>query len=415
MGRGNRRSVRMATLAAGLLVLAACQPLGGPNHTFGNDLPDGCTSLTSTAAPCPNPNVQPGVWAAIQGPLSRHRDGDPFATMCAGDTTTVSTCDPNWPTGGPPYTAASGVQNATYHPNGYTWAVDVPQGAVAEPLTVEIYDPANGGTGAPLDELLDASGGPFNTSYELFATTGRTNDVEETPALSMNGKCATGPGYQDFANGSGPSFFTEKWFTLCTFTPTQAGIYPLRVKTSDIPGVPDAGDGWNAYAVKAVSAGPTQPDVYGVADVSTWMDTPSTLGRFYLTNVGSQQAGHTLDVDLFDPGDGSGPDAFTMQVVGPPSGLGVVPTGGATVPCSYNATPSPTIGPSTPNTSTTCTVTTKLAGASTGVYDNAWLRFAVTLPTSYTCSADCWWSMVVNYGTGSSVSADRLTWTVSVH
>ena len=415
-GRG--RGARLAVLVVAGVVLASCQyGLGGPNNVFGNNLPNGCTSLTSTASPCPSPNVQPGVWAAIQGPFSRHQDGDPYATMCSTDIQTRTTCDPNWPTGGAPgFTPASSVQNSTYDPNGYSWSIDVPQAAVGSPLTVQIYDPANGGTGGLLNETLDTtSGGPFNTSYELFQTSG-TSTVEETAALSLAGQCSAGPGYQDFANGvgSGAPYYTEQWFTLCTFTPTAAGVYPLQVKTSDIPGMEDNGAGWNAYSVKAVSSSPVQPDVTALDHISVWEDMPGTVNNLYLANVGASEAGHNLYVDLYDPGDGTGPDQFTLQVLAPPSGLGVVPTGGAPVSCSFNATPSATLGPATPNLSPTCTVVTKLVSSSSGIYNGSWLRLTVPIPAFYTCTTDCWWTLRANHGTGNSTPTDRLTWLVTI-
>ena len=412
-GGVGRRHLGVAMLAVGALILTSCSFFGGASNVWGNDLPDGCLSLTSTTGPCAGNPQQPGVWGAISGPFTRHQDGDPYSTMCSTDTTTVSTCDPNWPTGGAPYTVASGVQNASYHPGGYSWAIDVHQAGV--PVTVQIFDPAAGSTGAPLDESVDAGAGAFNTSYELFSTTGNASDVEETPALSMDGKCTTGPGYQDFANGTGAAYSTDAWFSLCTFTPTQAGIYPLEVKTSDIPGVPDAGGGWNAYSVRAVATGPTQPSVYPLTDLSMWMDPPGTVTRFYLADVGAQDAGKTLLLDAFDPGDGAGPDAFTLQVLAPPSGLGTVPSGGIAMGCNYNAIPSATVFPARPDFSSTCTIPTKTAGSSTGIYNGAWLAISIPIPATYTCSSDCWWTVKMSFGSGTSTVTDRTTWNLVIY
>ena len=278
--------VRVAVAVAATLVLASCQGLGGPNNVFGNDLPDGCLSLTSTVAPCPNPNVQPGVWAAIQGPFTRHQDGDPFATMCATDTQTSTVCDPNWPTGGAPFSPATSVQNPTYRPNGYSWAVDVPTAAVGTEVSVEIYDPANGGTGPPVDETLQSIGGTFTTSYELFHTTGSLL-VKETPDLSMAGHCSWArPAGLRQRHQHRRAVLHRALVHAVHVRPTVAGIYPLQVKTSDIPGVEDAGAGWNAYAVKAVSSTSTQPSVYGLDNLSMWFDSPATSPWMYLTNVG---------------------------------------------------------------------------------------------------------------------------------
>jgi hypothetical protein len=380
--------MRVGLAVVGALVLASCQlGLGGPNDTFGND-------PTSAGG-----NV--GMWASISGPFTRHQDGDPYTTMCSGDTVTPSTCDTTSNSGGPPMSAAT-AQNPDYDPSGYSWMISIPNEDVGHAVTVQIYDPAVSSTGSPLFESSGTPTSDFHTSYELFDYSGDVNNVLETPALSMNGKCSEGPGYQVFGFGtsSGAPDYFESWYTLCTFTPTRSGFYPLQVKTSDIPGVADAGTGWNAYSVRATAAGGgLQPTVSALNKISI-VSTPSgPITSMYLANVLSQYAGHTLVVDLFDPGDGVGASAFTVQLESPPSGLVRVPTGGNPVACNYNATPSPLLGASTPDTSGNCTITTKLAGASGGIYNNAWLRMVVTIPSTYHCTTDCWWWLRFNWAT----------------
>jgi Flp pilus assembly protein TadG len=425
---GSESLTRQATAVYNLHI-----PLGSPNFFFGNNLPNGCTSLTSTTGACTgNPVPQPNLFAAIQGPYSRHQDGDPYATMCSGDTQTPSTCNPalaTGQTGGPPTYAEPGVtpgyaavQNTGYHKNGYLWAVDVKQ---AGTVTVQIYDPANGGTGAPLYETLSSTAtyGRFNTSYELFQASGSSATLYTDPAHSMSqaGACSAGPGWQNFQDGTGAAFYTEAWYTLCTFTAPGPGIYPLEVKTSDITnpitntGIADSGAGWNVYSVRATVSSGTPPQVYALDSMSIWTAAPGTTANFYLANIGPQYAGHTLQIYLYDPGDGSGPDAFTMQFLEPPSGLGTVPTGGTPISCNYNSTPSPTqVAPSTPTVSANCTVTTKLAGSSSGVYNGNWLNLVIQIPSSYSCSTDCWWWVKYNLGTSGSAPNDRTTWAVNV-
>jgi Flp pilus assembly protein TadG len=378
-------------------------PLGSPNNSFGNNLPAGCTSTTSTASPCPNPNVQPNLWAAINGPYSNHQDGDAYSTHCAGQATGATSCD------------GLGANNATYRTTGFLWAVDVPAADIGKSVTVQIYDPALGGTGTPLFET--SSNGGFSTSYQLFMTTGASAQINlnSTNGMDQLSQCTGGtPGYKVFGPGTGASFFTQAWYTLCTFTPTVAGIYPLQVKSSAIPGITDTGGGWNVYSLKASVATGTQPQVYALNDMSIWTPQPGNA-NFYLANIGPQYAGHTLVIDLYDPGDGSaGPNGFQMQFLMPPSGLGTVPSGGTATGCNYNATPSATIGPATPNTSANCTILTQVAnGTSGGIYNNAWLRVSIAIPSSYTCSTDCWWWVSYKFDAGSSPT-DRTVWVVNV-
>jgi hypothetical protein len=407
-----RRIVRIGLLLGAVMVLAGCQPMlyGGPGNVFGNDLPAGCTSTTSTAAPCRNPNIQPNFWAAINGPYSNHQDGDPYSTKCKGQATGAFTCD------------GSGA-NPTYRPGGYMYAITVPPEDVGSQVTVEIYDPALGPTGLPVQET--SMNGGFSTSYQLFDT---ASSVSADQTLGMNSPangpaggtdgldlCTNGPGYHVFGPGTGSAFFTEAWYTLCTFTATAAGIYPLQVKSSAIPGVTDAGGGFNIYSVKATSDGASEPQVSAMTDMSIWTPQPGNA-NLYLTSVSPSRAGKNLVIDLYDPGDGSaGPSGVHMQFLMPPSGLGTVPIGGTTTSCSYNATPSPTIGPDTPDTSPDCTIETQVPnGTSGGIYNNSWLRVSIPIPADYTCSTDCWWWVTYKFDPGSTPT-DRTTWAVSYH
>ena len=280
------------------------------------------------------------------------------------------------------------------------------------PVSVQIYDPAVANVGAPLYENVGGPTTDFHTSYELFTTNGNSLDPGETPDLSLAGKCSSGPGQQTFGygQGSGAPYYSQQWFTLCSFTPTQAGIYPLQVKTSDIPGVVDGGTGWNVYSVKATSTGTSsQPDVYALTHLSIFTPGPASTASYYLANIPSSQAGKTLVVDVFDPGDGTaGVTPVTLKFLAPPSGLGVVPTGGTSIACNYNTTPSPVLGPSAPNTSSNCTIVTENANSNNGIYNNYWLRVEIPIPAAYACTTDCWWSVTENFGSG-GVPTDRLT------
>ena len=81
----------------------------------------------------------------------------------------------------------------------------------------------------------------------------------------------------------------------------------------------DAGTGWNVYSVKATTGAAAKPAVYALNEMSIWTPTPGSTAGFYLANIGNQYAGHTLVVDLYDPGDGTaGTTPFTMQFLAPP-------------------------------------------------------------------------------------------------
>ena len=160
---------------------------------------------------------------------------------------------------------------------------------------------------------------------------------------------------------------------ICTFTPTQTGIYPVRVKSSSITlpdgtVVTDTGSGYNQFALRV--GGGTTTRLYATGNLSLFLNTPAAEARLYLAEVTTADAGKRMQVDLFDPGDGNS-GTYTLQVLAPPSGApGVVPSTGTVIPapgyadsCRYNDTPSATRGPDVAapagNVAANCTVVTR--------------------------------------------------------
>jgi hypothetical protein len=381
---GGKRVAKIALVVGAALVLVGCQlELGPPGNTFGAD-------PTS-------PDPQPAMWASINGPYSRHQDGDPYATKCATDTVTPATCD-----SGP-------GSNTSYDPNGYLWAIDVPGADVGHLVTVSIYDPAfdPGGT---TDESYAGANVGFATSYQLFETTGDPANISTAPSNGMNavGHCTGGtPGYQVFAPGTSSQ---NAWYALCTFVPDKAGIYPLQVKTSAIPGVTDAGSGINNFSIRATATGGLNPHPYALFSESLF--TTDANGQIYLALVPPQYAGHTMVIDLYDPGDAAGTAAETMQFLAPPSGSpSVVPSGGTAVACDYSP-PTVSQGGVTSNSSPTCTVPTKSVGSTGDTYNGMWLRVVLTIPADYSCTTDCWWT--IRYAGVGNTLTDRLVAVVNL-
>ncbi len=330
-----------------------------------------------------------------QRPLHAHTDGDPFSTRCLNQPASATTCD------------ASGA-NPTFIDGGYVYAVTVAPSQVGFPVTIEIYDPGLVSNSTASD-VVGPFGG-FNTWYQLFNTTGssQTISLDASNSLATLGRCSGGTGSAVFATGG--SGWANAWYPLCTFTPTQPGVYPLQVRTSGVLDLPDSGGGWNDFAVRATTSGPTRPTVaaYDKESVTMVSGSNGTTSRAYLANVDKSHAGQNLVLQVFDPGDATSGSA-QLQVLAPPSGpLGDTPTTGTALPCSFGG-PFTTPGTATPNTSATCAITTRINGGGSP-YNNGWLRIEVPIPANYSCTTDCWWSVATTF-TASPV-ADRLTYMV---
>ena len=104
-----------------------------------------------------------------------------------------------------------------------------------------------------------------------------------------------------------------------------------------------------------------------------------------------------------------------MQFRAPPGGAPATVPGDAanSIACNYNATGSTSLGPATPNSSSNCTITTKTSGGSGGIYNGLWLRVRISIPTTYSCTTDCWWTVKYDFGAG-GFPTDRTVWSLQV-
>lgn len=389
-------------------------PLGSPSAIYGNN---------------PGAAVQPNFWASIAGPYYDYNGGDPYATKCA-------TKPPDAEPGGSLERGNScTTANPDYRPEGYRFAVDVPDWAVGRKLTVAIYDAGN------YDDLTPPptppAAGDFwevNTSFQLFDSDNTPLDNRDNPPLP-SGACGPGrnstldsalSGFVYVANEANPGTFHNRWYTLCEVTVTRAGVFPLQVRTSGWPagyGLPLSGDGSNQFAIKAamsgaVPLGQRNVSVYAVTDMSVFTNpdvgSGSGYAEFFLSEIPASATGKVLTLELFDPGDST--DAagdFKLDIVAPAGsfggGSGAVASTAGTVglipKCRYGLRSGALSAP------TTCTVTTKVAGETSGTYNGQWLRVQIPL-TTYTCTTDCWWRVVYRFSGGAP--SDRTVWLARV-
>jgi len=254
-----------------------------------------------------------------------------------------------------------------------------------------------------------------NIDVQVFANDGSGNPSFATPLAGCHFS------HTGLELSSALTTYKNTWANLCTFTPTQKGIYALRFRNRGIDAMADVGQGNNQYALKVLGGSSTR--LHALDDQSIFMnDIGTTSSISYLVDVPAANAGKKLMIDLFDVGDGYGSAQFSVQVLAPPGGAPssspaatgvVVPTTGVATSCMYNATPSATIGPVTPDVAPACSAVTHIAGAQAGVYDGQWLRFAVTLDPGYACTTDCWWTLKWNWNSAGTPN-DRVTYTAKI-
>lgn len=364
-------------------------PLGSPLNRFGND---------------PTAGVIPNFWGSISGPYTDYNNGDPYSTKCgAGSSGTSCT-----------------QSNTEYRTSGYAYAIDVPASMVGQTLTVELYDAGHyHRINYPTVETADNTQACGNstcsssnaltgvrTQYELYRadTTPLDNADNTTLGGQCNGSGANGKLTLEPEASSGT--YKNQWALLCRVTVTRAGVHPLRVRSSNISGTTDSGNGWNQYAIRACSGTSSctststtgQPRVYALADMSMFNNASTATADFYLAEVDQIHAGKTFEVSLFDPGDGQSGNAY----------LSIKRPDGTIPPCTYR---NRTTGAST--TLTTCTIQTSNAG--TAIFQGDWLDINVGLPTNYACTVGtipgCWWK--VNYQFGGQPN-DRTTWSAQI-
>ena len=386
-------------------------PMGSPLSVFGNP---SSLDLQGNAL---------NYWAAIQGPCTLKANGDPYATQ---DTTTVHTnCSGVTTPDNTEYKAPSTGDQGTYD-----YAIKVP---VAGTLTIQLYDPEF----CPRDSQSTDTGDTAFTSGSNFGTTFTLYDPTNTPYdLSSGVVTSTGsanpftyPGDPSNSTSDGQAGKTHacssyyissgtwsssskictncvgKWLTFASFA-AVAGTYRLNVGTGEVGS--GAADGTNQFAVKASLNGGSgsQPQVYaGIAGSQSAMSIFNNLSSgtsfIYLAQINNTNAGKTMEVDLFDPGDLNGTGVMYFEM--PTS------SGYSDAPFVYRDSGT-TLSASGTNSGTVTSVTTASGGSSR--FQGHWLVVTITIPSTYTAPQNGWWK--IKYVISGGAAHDRTTWGVEI-
>ncbi len=344
------------------------------------------------------PGREPHFWANIHGYYTGRQLGDRFASQCLHDDT-GSSCAKN-PDARP--TATSGGVPTS---GGYLYGVEVPDGATD--LSVEVFDGPfyrGGGDNVLVGDNTHWGDPPPTTWFILYApdpTPLNTTDntvlcsVKYDPQDSFadfNGDGFVNAG--DDQNGDGelnwddveigvPGGVASLWDRMCgtTFN-AGAGVYPLRVVVAN-----DGGRGLNRYSLRA-SANNGSPRLYGLGDMSIYVNFSGQTATFDLAEVQPVHAGKEMVVELWDPDSGN----IKTEIFKPD---------GTSPSCTWSATGA-TYDP--------CSVS-----YGPNDYDDGQVQIRVDIPDDYTCSGDCWWTIKVTYQVSAAGGArDTTTWSAHI-
>lgn len=353
---GNMRINRIAIAEFVLPV-----PLGSPENYFGNN------------PVLPPPGGQPGLWGDIHGPKSDNFNGDRYGAGCRS----AMGCTP--------------ANNAEYRPF-YYYAVDVPAGAGT--VNVQVYDAGMYKKASQTTDTGDwryLSTGFMHTDwtflYDNLNTLLDYSDATPMPGCSFS-----------IDENAQRATYESKWVSLCTFTPTKAGRYWIKVQTS--------GDGaaGNRYSLQATSTG-NKVRISGFQNMAMFNNNIAVNPNFYLAEVASIHSGKTFIVNLFDPGEIGVPNA-KMKILDP--------SGSTANQCKVSVFTDPANQGSLETTTnlSPCSITTTNS-SSQGLFNGKLLKIEIKLPTTYACGF-CWWKVNYDMGGASGTPNDVTTWSAAI-
>jgi len=358
-------------------------PLGSPENVIGT----GNLSLTNQAA-------TQNFWAAVSGYCSGHESGDKKLSRneSYSQSSSSSACN-----------NGSASNDDDYDPDGYLYAIDLPQNSTS--LKLEVYDGAFNDSDAPDSGLV--GGQSITTYFTIYDRNPTPLDLSNLTVLTT------------LSATTGQSSFANQWKSLYTWSNPKAGQYYVRVYTDASQTTNSRGS--NGFALRAYTGSSFStcttitgqsnyssacPQVHAVSDLSIFANISSTAPSFYLAQIDPIHAGKTMRINLFDAGEG----AQSLQILDPNGNPAAFAW---STPCNPPAPPtgscSGTATGSNPSLDVSGTGTQPYAGLnSSSKYNDRYITIDIPLPSNYATvyGTKTWWK--VKYNVGSS-STDRTT------
>jgi Putative Flp pilus-assembly TadE/G-like len=366
-------NVKIARSAVAEYVVAV--PLGSPKNYFGTrELVLG--------------GENEGFTAAINGSCNSHANGgqrevhylDNSAGSCSGT-----------------------VPNPDYQGDySYQYYVNVPASPSPGQVDLFIRDPNY--HSSPIEN----GSATITTSFRLRAPDNTPFDDTDNPIYTgcLSGSRAGSSGTYTYANGldqystsfSDTDLTAANWDLFCAIPSGVSGQFILEVGTK----ANENNSGWlNGYGLLAYGHNlgtytcdarytPGCPSIVGITWMSIYANTSSGTSVFYLAEIGNEHEGKTLDITLFDPGEGS----QTIRIINP---------GG-----SYQTFDWADSGGGSGTNKTSLDVT----GSK---FDDKFVVLTIDLPNDFDATygtTDDWWR-IEYVASGGSVT-DRTTWSVEI-
>jgi len=291
----------------------------------------------------------------------------------------------------------------------YDYVVDIPQGITGS-TDIQVFEPGVCTSGVATDPFF---AGPL-IRFRVYGS-------DTTPEYDLD-NLAQSPVFDGIYSRFACNGGDDGWYTMATVPPSQAGKWYVRsnsranfnrneigINNFALRAVPSGGDG---TLCSQSASDPTCPSLYAREWASFYRPPWGTGGattEFFLAQVADEHAGKTVQIRLFDPGEGMDNLQFfddadnaipfrsrrtNCSTAGICSNQGVWPEDTSfTDPADCSGNP--------------CLRVTNQR------YNAQWVTLEYDIPSDYTCSSSCWWK--VRYTPeGSNAPTDRTTWSVQV-
>ncbi len=314
-------------------------------------------------------------WGAIMGPDTAKANGDPYATKVDNP--------------GENMTNAEYVNPVTGAAGPYNYAIET-TGATTN-LTVSLYDPAyckRASLGTETGDNDYGSNHTINTTYTLYAPSLTPYDYAHDTEVATR----TFTSAADCGVGS-----KNAWVSFATIATPQVGTYRLNVSTTKASG---GGNATNQFSIRATVASGAAPQVYGLGAMSIFANITTGVTNLYLAQIKAKDAGKTMEVRLFDPGDASGNASMQFMM---PTSTGWQAQNFTYYDAGVDGTLTPAASASMNSLVTTSGGTVKFQGH--------WVVVSIPIPTGYTAPQGGWWKVAYTY---SNAATDRTTWRVNI-